>query len=286
MYDLSLLLTSIKDFVQHKPIEIHDIYLGSQTAEDDNTLHIVGFYRSINFFTYIGHTAQEYTPLGLNRSGIKKTTKNEIERITYRVDNVNKAMGYYAANKDFRNKRIVTRLIFRDNIETYNDCKVVFDGYLQSVLFNKNSMSGSAVPRLGSLDIETGWEYEIKCNATFGDLYCQIDKNAPENKIASTATGGSLYTLTDTIGLVQADDYWKHGRVTMTSGENIGQSRKVISFNATTHQVVFDYAFDGYIVAGDTFIIQRGCDKSLTTCINSFANGANYHGYHSIPLRK
>jgi len=286
MYSLSALLTSIKDQIQKKPIEIHDIYLGSQIDEDADTLHFVGFYKGLTFFSYVSEAEQYYTPLFINRSAIKKTSKNEIERISYQVDNVSKAMGSYAANNDFRGKRIVTRLLFRDNLESVSDCKIIFDGYIQAIVFGKTSMSASAVPKLGSLDIQSGWDYEINCNAQFGDRYCRIDKNTAANKITGTATGGSLYTLTDTINLVQADDYWNWGILEITSGDNKGQSRKIIDFDFATNQVTLDYAFENYIQAGETYTIYRGCDKTLTTCTNTYANEDNYHGFHSIPLRK
>ena len=286
MYSLSATLTAIKNQIQHRPVEIHDIYLGSQTAEDSNTLHFVNFYRAITFFTYLGYASQSYTPLAVNRTALKKTSRGEIERISYRIDNVNKAMGAYAAAHDFRNKRVVTRLIFRSNLTSYLDCKIIFDGFIQAILFEKNSMSATCVPKLGSLNFEPGWPYQIQCNTKFGDEFCTINKNASENKLTGTATGGTAATLIDTVNLIQVDDYWNWGVVTFTNGLNNGDSRKINDFDQATGKVTLDYALDNAIIAGDTYIIYRGCDKTLNMCVNTYNNAVNFHGFHTIPLTK
>lgn len=286
MYSLSATLTAIKNQIQHKPVEIHDIYLGSQTVEDSNTLHFVNFYRAITFFTYLGHVSQSYTPLAVNRTAIKKTSRGEIERVSYRIDNVNKAMSAYAAAHDFRNKRVVTRLIFRGNLTSYLDAKIVFDGFIQAILFEQKNMSATCVPVLGSLKIETGWPYQLNCNAKFGDIYCTVNKNTAANKLSGTATGGTTTTLIDTVWLTQADDYWNWGTVTFTNGLNNGDSRKIVDFDNATRKATLDYALDNAVISGNTYTIQRGCDKTLNMCDTVYGNTVNFHGFHTIPLRK
>ena len=286
MYDLSATLLAIKAQIQHKPVEIHDIYLGSQTAEDSNTLHYINFYKATNFFTYLGHAAQSYTPLGLSRSAIKKTSSGEIERVTYQLDNVNKGMGAFAASHDFRNKRIVTRLVFRDHLTSYLDCKIIFDGFIQAIVFAQKSMQATCTPKIGSLNFGVGWPYQIQCNAKFGDAYCQVSKIIGTNKVTGTATGGSTTTIIDTTNLTQADDYWNWGTVVFTSGDNNGDSRKIVDFVAATDTATVDYPFDNAVAAGDTFEIYRGCDKTLAMCQSTYVNDENYHGFHTIPLTK
>jgi len=286
MYSLSATLLALKAQLQNKPVEIHDIYLGSQTAEDSDTLHFVNFYKTINFFTYFSHAEQAYTPLGVSRASIKRGSRNELSTVGYEIDNVNKAMGAYAAAQDFRNKRVVTRLIFRDNLTSYLDAKVIFDGYIQAITFEQTKMTAACGPKIGSLSFETGWLYEIQCNAKFGDSYCKISKALAENHLSGVATGGTTTTLIDINYLTQIDDYWNYGVVTFTSGDNNGASRKITDFVASSDTATLDYPLDDPVVAGDTYTIYRGCDKSLAMCGNIYVNTANYHGFHAIPLRK
>lgn len=286
MLTLSTILESIRILVQSKPVEIHDIYLGDQDTEDSNTLHFVNFYRTITFFTYFGHISQSYTPLGISRTGVKKSSQGEIERITYQIDNVNKGMSAFAAEHDFRNKRIVTRLIFRDHLTSYLDAKTIFDGFIQAILFEQKRMTATCVPKLGSLNFETGWPYQIECNVRFGDAYCTANKESAANKVIGWATGGSTSTVVDTISLTQVDDYWNWGMITFTSGSNNGSSRKIVDFDNATNKLTLDYALDNAVVVGDTYTLYRGCDKTLNMCQNTYYNEINYHGFHTIPLRK
>jgi hypothetical protein len=286
MLNLTATLTAIKNQAQHKPVEIHDLYLGSQTSEDALTTCLANFYWPINFFTYIGHAAQVYTPLGVSRSGVKKNAKGEIERINYQVDNVNKAMGAKAAQYNFRNKRIVTRLIFRDHLTSYLDAKVIFDGYIQSIAFEQKKMIATCVPIIGSLNYETGWPYQIQCNAKFGNSYCGINKELAANKVTGSVTALSGLLITDVINLTQADDYWNFGTITFTSGNNNGLSRKIIDFDSATDTLTLDFALDYTTVVGDTFIVYRGCDKTITMCNDIYSDTANYRGFHTIPLTK
>jgi hypothetical protein len=286
MLILSSVLEAIRLLSTARPVELHDIYLGSQTAEDDDTLHFVHFYFPITFFTYLGHASQQYTPLGIARSSIKRNSKGEIERVMYEVDNVNKAMSAYAAVHDFRNKRVVTRLIFRDHLTSYLDSKTIFDGFIQNITFEQKKMVANCVPKLGSLSFETGWPYQIQCNAKFGDAYCKIDKNATANRVIGWATGGTTGTVIDTISLTQADDYWNWGVITFTSGDNNGLSRKIVDFDNATHKLTLDYVLDHAVSVGDTYTLYRGCDKTLDMCQNTYNNSDNYHGFHTIPLTK
>jgi uncharacterized phage protein (TIGR02218 family) len=287
MLNLSSALQSIIADYKGRPTEIHDIYLGSQTEEDDSTLHFAAYYKTINFFTYLGQTAQAYTPLGIKRTAVRKSSRGEIDTIGYQLDNVNKAMGAFAASKDFRNKRIVTRLVFRDALDSVDNAKIIFDGLIQSIQFEQATMKATCAPIISSLSFKTGWPYQINCNCKFGDGFCQVNKNAAENRVDGTATsGGSKAELIDTANLTQADDYWNIGVIVFDSGDNINVSRKVVDFDQATSKITFDYPLDNDVSIGDQYHVFRGCDKRLATCKNVFNNDINYHGFHTIPLTK
>lgn len=284
MFNLSATLSQLKDQVLKRPVEIHDIYLGSQTSEDTNTLHFASFYRQINFYTYLGSIGQSYQALAIRRTAIKRTYDAAIDRVEYRVDNVNKTMTDYAKAIDFRNKRIVTRLLYRDYLDDPSNAVVTFDGIIQNITFEQTAMVASCVPIISSLAFETGWPYQINCANKFGDSFCTVDKNSAANKKTGTATGGSTATLIDTVNLTQADDYWNIGEILMLSGANLGSRRKIIDFIQSENKLIFDFEMNFDIAAGDQYSVFRGCDKRLVTCTNIYSNDANYHGFHTIPL--
>jgi len=246
----------------------------------------VHFYSAVNFFTYLGHASQSYTPIAIVRTAVKKTSKGEIETINYQIDNVNKGMSAYAATKDFRNKRIVTRLVFRDHLESYLDTKVIFDGFIQSIVFEQRKMTAFCIPKIGSLNYETGWPYQIQCNAKFGDAYCKVSKNTSANRVDGWVMGGSAGEIVDLINLSQPNDYWNWGAIIFTSGANNGDSRKITDFDNASKKLTLDYVLDNAPAIGDTFTLYRGCDKTLSMCQSSYVNDDNFHGFHSIPLTK
>ena len=288
MLTLSSTLNTIRQMLLLKPVEIYDFYFGSQTAEDSKTVHFCNFYKNINFFGYLGTAQKTYQPLGIYRNSISRTSRGEIEKVTFTVDNVNKAMSSYAATYDFRHKRIVVRLVFRDQLSSSDNALVIFDGLIQSITFEQKKKTRSchvtAMPQIGSLDIVSGWPYEIPCNAKFADEFCKVDRNIGANKKSSTATGGTTSTLIDTVGLTHADDYWNYGYVEFTSGNNDGQKRAIIDFDQSTNTATLSYALSYAVASGDAYTIYRGCDKTLDMCENTYANQENYHGFHSIPL--
>lgn len=283
---LSSALAQIKDLVLRRPVEIHSVYLGSQVIEDDQTLHFANYYRQINFYTFIGELEQSFQALGISRSAIKKSSRGEIDRVSYQIDNVNKAMSAFAESVDFRNKRIVSRLVFRDFLDDPSNYKVTFDGIIQSVLFEESRMVTTCVPLISSLSFETGWPYQINCANKSGDSFCQVNKNDPANKKDGAATGGTTATLIDTVNLTQADDYWNIGEIIILTGANAGARRKIIDFVQSENKLIFDFEMRSNIQAGDTYTVFRGCDKRLTTCTNVYNNDANYHGFHTIPLNR
>ena len=284
MLTLTQTIATLKANVLRYPLEIHDIYLGSQTAEDDDTLHFATYYKQVNFFSYIGAVEQSYLPASMRRGAIKKGSQGEIDRVTYKIDNVNLAMSAYAAQYDFRNKRIVTRLVFRDHLDNAENTKIVFDGLIQTIVFGESTMEAMCAPIISSIAFETGWNYQINCAARFGDEYCQVDKESSANTFSGTAKAGSRSYLKDQTDLTQGEDYWNHGQIWFTSGNNIGAKRKVVDF--ANGFVYLDYALNYDVEVGDTYTIYRGCDKTLQMCQNVYSNDANYHGFHAIPLNK
>ena len=282
MITLSLALATLKSQILRYPVEIHDVYLGSQIAEDDDTLHFVTYYRQINFFTYLGQIAQSYLALSMRRSAIKKGSQGEIDRVSYKVDNVNLAMSAYANQFDFRNKRIVTRLVFRDHLDNVDNAKVIFDGLIQTIIFGEDTMEMACVPIISSLSFETGWPYQLNCAAKFGDDFCAVNKESASNTFSGTAKAGTTGYLKDQTDLTQADDYWNFGQIWFTSGSNNGYKRKVVDF--ASGFVYFDYALPYSVEVGDSYTIYRGCDKTLLMCQTTYSNDANYHGFNAIPL--
>jgi uncharacterized phage protein (TIGR02218 family) len=133
-----------------------------------------------------------------------------------------------------------------------------------------------------AFDEERGRLYTRACSADLGDARCGV---------AIATVNGAVSTTDGRIGLTaaslnaHADGYFTGGRITFTSGANIGFATEVKRHAAASGLVAIQLwqAPPGPIVPGDAFSITPGCDKSFATCRAKFGNGVNFRGFPHIP---
>lgn len=133
-----------------------------------------------------------------------------------------------------------------------------------------------------AFDEERGRLYTRACSADLGDARCGV---------AIAAVAGAVSTTDGRIGLTAAslsayaDGHLTGGRITFTSGANIGFATEVKRHAAASGLVAIQLwqAPPGPIAPGDAFSITPGCDKSFATCRAKFGNGVNFRGFPHIP---
>ena len=132
---------------------------------------------------------------------------------------------------------------------------------------------------------ETGRLFTTTCTADLGDARCKIDLTLPAFRgtgAVAAVTATSSFTAD---GLDTFDDGWfTGGKLTFTGGANASLSVEVKSHRKGA-AVSLDLwqAMPEPVVAGDTFIVTAGCDKSFATCHGRFANVMNFRGFPHIP---
>lgn len=75
--------------------------------------------------------------------------------------------------------------------------------------------------------------------------------------------------------------WFDFGLITFTSGANQNLKYEIESWDGSILTLEFPLAYPA--APGDTFTIEPGCDKLLTTCINKFNNAVNHRGEAWIP---
>ncbi len=133
---------------------------------------------------------------------------------------------------------------------------------------------------------ENGRFYTARCNADLGDGRCKIDLTRPAYRgagVVSALTGAAQFTASGLDGFVAA--WFGAGRLTWTSGANAGLSVEVKQHRVIGGHAVLSLwqAMPEPIAAGDAFAVTAGCDKTLSTCRDRFANVANFRGFPHIP---
>lgn len=132
---------------------------------------------------------------------------------------------------------------------------------------------------------ESGRLYTAKCNADLGDGRCRVDLEDPMRRgdgVVSVLLGTSIFVASGLAGFV--DGFFTAGRLSWISGANAGQAIEVKQHRADDEVVLSLWqAMPELIAEGDAFSITAGCDKSLATCRDRFANSENFRGFPHIP---
>ena len=132
------------------------------------------------------------------------------------------------------------------------------------------------------LNQNTGRLYQRMCDADLGDARCRVDLTDPAHRGAGVvveASGAAAFRASGLGGF--ADGAFAGGRIVWTGGANAGRAIEVRAHRRVGALAVFDLweAMGEPIVVGDAFAVTAGCDKSLATCRDRFANLANFRGH-------
>jgi len=125
--------------------------------------------------------------------------------------------------------------------------------------------------------------YTHTCQAQLGDARCKVNMTSfTDTGEILTVTNNGLFTVT-AMSTARANDYYRGGLITFTSGLNIGRKMEVKEWVAIGGTVTLYLPMSFPVEVGDEFTITAGCDKSLATCGNIFSNYLNFRGFPHIP---
>ena len=119
-----------------------------------------------------------------------------------------------------------------------------------------------------------------ECNADLGDTRCKIVLSAwtVAGTVSSVATNRTITTT----GFTQAAQWFTGGKLTFTSGLNIGLSMEVKQSTGNVLELHEKMPFA--IAAGDTFSVYAGCSKRFEEdCRVKFNNVVNFRGFPHLP---
>jgi len=129
-----------------------------------------------------------------------------------------------------------------------------------------------------------GRTFTATCDARFADLNganrCTLDPASFTVTGALTAVSGNS-SFTDT-SRTEADNLYKYGVITWTSGNNTGRSMEVKS-NTTLGAITLYQPMPFTVQVGDEYSMLQGCDKTQTVCDTAFSNIDNFRGFPDVP---
>lgn len=118
-----------------------------------------------------------------------------------------------------------------------------------------------------------------ECRARLGDKKCRIDMAARISVTRIAALSGE-----DAISVEAAApgvSVYRYGRLRWLSGANSGLESAILESDGTLLTLREPAVFGPAV--GDLVEISEGCDKTLATCRDRFANAANFRGEPHLP---
>lgn len=153
-------------------------------------------------------------------------------------------------------------------------------GWIGEVTVGRGYFVAEVRGLMQSLSQHIGELYSPSCRAKLGDSRCQV--NMSGYTVTGTVTSVSNQRVFADSSRSEASGYFDFGKITFTSGANAGLSMEVKEFlqgDAIRLMLPMPHA----ITIGDTYSLQAGCDKTLSTCASRFSNAVNFRGEPHVP---
>lgn len=121
--------------------------------------------------------------------------------------------------------------------------------------------------------------FQPGCVNTLYDQSCGVSPSALATDLI--AYPGSTQQAIVVSGTGYGAGYYDLGKVLVTSGAAAGAARTVKSWDGTTLHLTAPLPAAPQF--GDALTVWPGCDKTVSTCISRFSNGANFRGFPYVP---
>lgn len=274
------------------PIELVDLFFGSQLVDDSSTLHYAIHDVPVGFFNLDG-AAKTYTPIGLRRSGVTNIIENEQRQVSLALDNLNRTFqAFFFQNADFmRDKRIVLRHVDGNALGNAANAVVVMDGTVSVVRITERACELELGGSLGGLSFKPGWPLDRICSLEFAETICARGVSAATllQEQTDTLASGSTKTAVRLASVTRPDRYYALGTISFLTGQNAGAMRKIIKWTQSTKQADLDFGLPYTPTVGDSVTIRRDCDKTINECRSRYTeinpvsgNEANFHGFPTV----
>jgi uncharacterized phage protein (TIGR02218 family) len=156
---------------------------------------------------------------------------------------------------------------------------LLFTGRVASMDFGRSQVQMTVNSDLELLNVKLPRNlFQPGCINTLYDGGCTLVQ-ATFGTASTVLTGGDNDTIL--CGLAQANDYFTHGTIKMTSGALNGVTATIKQYTVGHIELLVPMIAAPAI--GDTFTAYAGCDKQKNTCNSKFANLLHFRGSPYIP---
>lgn len=156
----------------------------------------------------------------------------------------------------------------------------VFAGRIGDVRHGPEGFSAELRGLQAALNAPVGRVFARACDAELSDARCRVDVSAPGRRFSGLVTQRVSARAFRASGLEAAPDgVLTHGLLRWASGES---SRVAVHRGEAPVYVELTSAPSG-LLPGQAFDVLIGCDKTIGTCRDRFANALNFRGFPDMP---
>ena len=248
-------------------------------TREDGT--VMGFTDHDVDLTYNGVTYQAdtgFTPTDIDSSAALNVDNLEVAGLltSTSIQDADIEAGLYD------NAQVEIFLLRWDEAPTFASGAVILRrGYIGEIRLREGQFVAEVRGLTEALQQTVGDLYGPACRADLGDARCQVS-------LAAFTKSGTVSAVTDrrdfTSSLTSDPDGWfDYGLLTWTSGANSGYSMEVKRYTQSGGRFELQLKMPYDVQPGDGFNVYAGCDKTLTTCRDRFANVINFRGEPHLP---
>jgi len=260
----------------NRPVELYQIFL------DESILYLANYDQDIEFFDEDGN-AQTYEAAALSRDDIKISSDLQSNKMTVRIDNVARDMSAYLAYNDFRGKKLRLLKVFLDELNSYDDATLLFEGEMDEPAVDEYELSLTVTQNIDINDKSIpSRTFSLRCDFEFGSEECGVTKPTISGVVDSVENYKKLY-----LSEVNGDEAnrWAYGHIEVDD-----EYREIVSSGDGFVNIDMPFSEDP---TGKSYNLEAGCDKTYSvedgsnTEVNHgcsyWNNTSRFGGFLSIP---
>lgn len=155
------------------------------------------------------------------------------------------------------------------------------NGQMGRITTNETGFRAEILTDTYRLQQTIGELFSKTCRADLGDTRCTV--NLASFTVSGTITGVTDDRIFADSSRTEADDWFQHGLLTWTSGNNVGRSMEVMGYTLATGTFVLFSQMPYEVQVGDDYDVHAGCDRTLAQCRDKFVNLPNMRAEPYIP---
>ena len=217
----------------------------------------------------------EYMAVPIQRDKFTANSDSKVDDCTLKVSNVDDSFtAALYSGTDFRGCRCdIFKALYPQVLTDATQIKpVLIGGYLDAPILDQKAATFECTVKAKVPNLSNCRYFQLSCNAyEFGDQdTCFADKAVTQGTCGAGTTASNIV-----LSASYPDNYFYYGIITIGY-----ESRMIESSVGTTAKLHYPFSF--IPSQGESYTVQRGCDKSLSNC-KLIGQTTNFSGFTGVP---